>query len=165
MLTVGINCSMIGVNSGILKRHILTLNFQETEPEWDWGESESVDEAVELLPNLGVAEPHLLPCPAKGHEADVPQQGGRGRPRQGHLGGQVRPPGRRLGRRSLDIFKKKQDPAQGSVTRKACDLNAQETIGSDHQLSKMIFSDVIVGSEHHCCSIDSPVCEIDCEEL
>ena len=78
--------------------------FQEAEPEWNRGESEGFDQAVELLPHLGVAQPHLLPGAASRHEADVPQQGGRRRPHQGHLGGQVRPTGRRIGRRPLDIF-------------------------------------------------------------
>ena len=78
------------------KRHIFTLCSQEAEPEWDRGESEGVDKAVELLPHLGVTQPHLLPGPAAWHEADVPQPGGRGRPCQRHLGGQVRPPGCRL---------------------------------------------------------------------
>ena len=137
MLTVGTHGSKIGVKSGILKKHIFTLCFQEAEPEWDWGEPEGADEAVELLPNLGVAEPHLLPCAAKGHEADVPQQGGRGRPCQGHLRGQVRSPGRRLGRRPLDIFLKTGPPMAVS-DKKACDRNAQ-TIRSDHRLSEMIF--------------------------
>ena len=33
------------------KNYSFTLCFQEAEPEWDWGESEGADEAVELLPH------------------------------------------------------------------------------------------------------------------